>query len=576
MTTAKETGTTILSDADQLVWEPPGPGMWTRDPSKQPKPPTGFFKTLTRILNDVFGEIGPRYGLLIDGFQIADVNGWLYLRPRPVGGPDRGGAPPPRFVMRILLLLHPELRARRKAASRALSSRLWLQDGRKWLDGGRDGFVARLREVTAEEPRGLNREELRLHIAGLVDLLGEGLRIHWRDALAHFVSVGDFAQHVSAWTGAEPREAVGVLAGFSPVSISPLEHLDRIVEVLEEAPDVRQRFLDQELQAGERLAALRSTSPEAATALDEYLVEYGHRGVSGFFDLDGKSIAEMPDLLVASITARLNGPVVTLPETTDWLRPRVPDEHRDEYDALKAEAEVLYGLRDSDVGPAAQWPLGLVRRALLVGGELLVEEGALHHPEHIFDAVPEEIDSLLRTDPEAPSADVLAERQLRRLTAPDDPPLILGDAQDPPSFAWLPGALGRINNAIMLGMSFDGGLGADAERRNEASTEELIGIAASRGVYRGPARVVTTSEDFERLVQGDVLVAIMTTPAYNVLLPLLGAVVTDTGGVLSHAAIVAREYHIPAVVATGTATTSIADGSAVTVDGDRGLVTIEG
>ena len=575
MTTAKETGTTILSDADQLVWEPPGPGMWTRDPSKQPKPPTGFFKTLTRILNDVFGEIGPRYGLLIDGFQIADVNGWLYLRPRPVGAPDRGGAPPPRFVMRILLLFHPGLRARRKAASSALDSRLWLQDGRAWLDGGRDAFVERLREVTAEDPRGLTREELRLHIAGLVDLLREGLRIHWRDALAHFVSIGDFAQHVSAWTGVEPRDVVNVLAGFSPTSISPLEHLDRIAEVIDATPEVRRRFLDQQLPAGDRLAALRSTSPDAASALNEYLVEYGHRGVSGFVDLDAKSIAEMPDALVASITARLNGPTLTLPETTDWLRPRVPDEHRDEYDALKAEAEILYGLRDSDVGPAAEWPLGLVRRALLVGGGLLVDEGALHHPEHIFDAIPEEIDALMRRGAEAPSADELAERQLQRLTAPVDPPLILGDVQDPPSFAWLPGALGRINNAIMLGMSFDGALGADAERRNEASTEELIGIAASRGVYRGQARVVTTPEDFGRLVQGDVLVAIMTTSSYNVLLPLLGAVVTDTGGVLSHAAIVAREYHIPAVVATGTATTTIADGSVVTVDGDQGLVTIE-
>ena len=576
MTTASETGMTIDRDTRQLVWEPPGPGMWTRDPSKQPKPPTGFFKSLARILSEVFREIGPRYGLLIDDFQIADVNGWLYLRPRPVGAPDGGGAPPPRFVMRLLLLLHPELRARNKAASRALESRLWLQDGRAWLDGGRDAFVARLREITAEDPRRLTREELRLHIAGLVDLLREGLRIHWRDALAHFVSIGDFAQHVSAWTGVEPREVVNVLAGSSPDSIAPLEHLDRIVEVIDATPDVRQRFLDQELPPEDRIATLRSTSPEAATALDEYLVEYGHRGVSGFFDLDGKSIAEMPDALVASINARLDGPTVTFPETTDWLRPRVPDEHRDEYDALKAEAEILYGLRDSDVGPAAQWPLGLVRRALLVGGDLLLEEGALHHPEHIFDAVPEEIDALLRTDPEAPSADVLAERQLRRLTAPVDPPLILGDAQDPPSFAWLPGALGRINNAIMLGMSFDGALGADAETRNESSIAELTGIAASRGVYRGPARVVSTSEDFGRLVQGDVLVAIMTTPAYNVLLPLLGAVVTDTGGVLSHAAIVAREYHIPAVVATGTATTTIADGSVVTVDGDRGLVTIEG
>ncbi|HVR78896.1 MAG TPA: hypothetical protein VMS99_10935, partial [Acidimicrobiia bacterium] len=349
MTTAQEPQPTIGGGADQLVWEPPGPGMWTRDPSKQPKPVTGFFRAMVSNLNDVFGEVGPRYGLLVDGFRMADVNGWLYLRPKPVGAPDKAGPPPPRFVMRLLLLLHPGLRARRKAASRALDSRLWLHDGREWLDGGRDAFVARLREVTAEDPRRLSRDELRLHIAGLVDLLGEGLKIHWRDALCHFLSVGDFAQHVSAWTGVEPQEVVDVLAGSSPFSIAPLDHLDRIVEALDAAPEARRPFLDQELPAEDRLATLRSTSPEAARALDEYLVEYGHRGVTGFFDVDGKSIAEMPDALVASIVARLGHQTVIQHETADWLRPRVPDQHRDEYDALKAEAEVLYGLRDSDV-----------------------------------------------------------------------------------------------------------------------------------------------------------------------------------------------------------------------------------
>ncbi|HKZ21341.1 MAG TPA: PEP-utilizing enzyme [Acidimicrobiia bacterium] len=576
MTTAQESQSTIVGYADELVWEPPGPGMWERSPSKQPKPITGFFRAMVRNLNDVFGEIGPRYGLLIDGFQMADVNGWLYLRPKPVGAPDRAGPPPPRFVMRMLLLLHPGLRARRRSAERALATRLWLRDGREWLDGGRDAFVARVGEVTAEDPRRLSREELRIHITGLVDLLGEGLRIHWRDFLGHALSVGDFARQASGWTGVSPDEVVTVLAGFSPFSIAPLDHLDRIVEVLEAAPEMRQRFLDQALPAEDRLAAFRSSSPEASAAVDEYLFEYGHRGFSGFFDVDAMSIAEMPDVLVASIAARLNRPVVTHPETTDWVRPRVPDEHRHEYDALKAEAEVLYGLRDSDVGPAAEWPLGLVRRALLVAGELLATDGALLRPDHIFDAVSEEIDALLRRDSQAPSPDELAERHHRRLTAPADPPVILGDVEHPPSFDWLPGALGRINNAIMLGMSFDGGLGADAEPRSPASTMELTGIAASRGAYRGQARVVTTPADFGRLVQGDVLVAVTTTPAYNVLLPLLGAVVTDTGGVLSHAAIVAREYHIPAVVATGTATTSIPDGSLVTVDGDRGIVIIEG
>ena len=574
MTAAMKPGPTIAAGAGHPVWEPPGPGMWTRDPSKQPKPQTAFFNAaLPRMLNDAFGEAGPRYGLLIDGFQIAEVNGWLYLRPKPVGARDKAGPPPPRFVMRILLLLHPGLRARRKAASRALASRLWLQDGREWIDGGRDAFVARLREVTAEDPRRLSREELRRHITGLVDLVCEGLRIHFRDAICHFISVGDFARHATAWTGVAPHEVVTVLAGSSPFSVAPLDHLDRIVRVLDTAPEARERFLAQELPAEDRLAALRSASAEAAAALEEYLVEYGHRNVSGF-DLDGKSIAEMPGALAASIAARLNRPVVPQPETTDWLRPRVPDEHRAAYDALKAEAEVLYGLRDSDVGPAGEWPLGLLRRALLVAGELLAEEAALHRPDHIFDAIPEDVDALLRQDPHAPSADALAERQRRRLTAPVDPPLILGDRGDPPSLEWLPGALGRINNAVMLGMSFD--TGEDAKRREPASTTDLAGVAASRGIYRGPARVVTTPADFGRLVQGDVLVAPMTTPAYNVVLPLLGAVVTDTGGVLSHAAIVAREYRIPAVVATGTATMSVTDGCVVTVDGDRGLVTIEG
>lgn len=574
MTTAQESQSTIHGGADHLVWEPPGPGMWARDPSKQPRPHTAWFRAMVpRLLNGAFREVGPRYGFLIDGMRVVEVNGWLYLRPKPVGAPDKEGPPPPRFVMRMLLLLHPELRARRKAASRALASRLWLEDGREWLDGGRDAFVTRLRQITAEDPHRLSREELRRHITGVVNLLGEGWKIHFRDAIGHTLSVGDFARQASAWTGAAPHQVVEVLAGSSPFSLAPLDHLDRIVSILDTAPEAHQRFLNEELPAEDRLTALRSASPEAAVALDEYLFEYGHRSVSGF-DLDDKSIAEMPGTLVASIVARLNRPASPFPDTTDWLRPRVPEEHRAAYDALKAEAEVLYGLREDDVGPAAEWPMGLVRRALLAAGARLVSEGSIYRPEHIFDALPEEVDVLLRRDPDAPSADVLAERQHRRLTAPLDPPLILGDSEDPPSFDWLPGALGRINNALMLGLSFDGALGADSES-NEDAMVELAGIAASRGVYRGPARVVTTPADFERLVQGDVLVAITTTPAYNVVLPLLGAVVTDTGGVLSHAAIVAREYHIPAVVATGTATTRIADGSLVTVDGDRGVVTIE-
>jgi pyruvate,water dikinase len=112
----------------------------------------------------------------------------------------------------------------------------------------------------------------------------------------------------------------------------------------------------------------------------------------------------------------------------------------------------------------------------------------------------------------------------------------------------------------------------------EAAHDEqmLRGLAASGGVYEGPARRVSGPADFDRIVKGDVLLTESTTEAFNILLPLLGAIVTDSGGLLSHSAIVAREYGIPGVVGTRDATDRISDGARVRVDGDAGEVTVLG
>jgi pyruvate,water dikinase len=122
---------------------------------------------------------------------------------------------------------------------------------------------------------------------------------------------------------------------------------------------------------------------------------------------------------------------------------------------------------------------------------------------------------------------------------------------------------------IVIGAMF----GSSEEEHEE---HMLRGLAASRGVYEGPARRVSDPSEFSRIVQGDVLVTESTTEAFNILLPLLGGIVTDSGGLLSHAAIVAREYGIPGVVGTRDATERIADGTRVRVDGDAGEVTVVG
>lgn len=106
----------------------------------------------------------------------------------------------------------------------------------------------------------------------------------------------------------------------------------------------------------------------------------------------------------------------------------------------------------------------------------------------------------------------------------------------------------------------------------QANEGEIQGIGASAGIYTGPVRIVYNEAQFHQIRAGDVLVCPITSPVWSVLFSSLGALITDTGGVLSHSAIIAREYDIPTVVATGNATERLQDGQLVTVNGTTGLV----
>ena len=125
--------------------------------------------------------------------------------------------------------------------------------------------------------------------------------------------------------------------------------------------------------------------------------------------------------------------------------------------------------------------------------------------------------------------------------------------------------------AILIGL---GHVFGSSQVQNEDRV--LYGIAASKGVYEGPARRVSGPSEFGQIAKGDVLVTESTTEAFNILLPLLGGNDTDKVGLLSHAAIVSREYGIPGVVGTREATGRIANGVLIRVDGDAGEVTVLG
>jgi len=108
----------------------------------------------------------------------------------------------------------------------------------------------------------------------------------------------------------------------------------------------------------------------------------------------------------------------------------------------------------------------------------------------------------------------------------------------------------------------------------DQDSNEIRGFAASNGVVEGPACVIKSVEEIGRLQQGDILVCQITNPTWAPIFQKIAAAVSGIGGSMSHAAIVAREFGLPAVVGTGNATSRIKNGQRLRVDGGRGVVTI--
>jgi len=111
-------------------------------------------------------------------------------------------------------------------------------------------------------------------------------------------------------------------------------------------------------------------------------------------------------------------------------------------------------------------------------------------------------------------------------------------------------------------------------RPRQMTGDKIVGIGGSPGVVEGVARVVMSTDEFDSLVPGEILVCEMTNPAWQVLYGKIIAVVTNAGDLVAHPAVLAREYEIPAVVGTSVGTYRIKTGDRIRVDGNVGEVSI--
>jgi rifampicin phosphotransferase len=285
------------------------------------------------------------------------------------------------------------------------------------------------------------------------------------------------------------------------------------------------------------LERLRVTQPgrRFRRELDAYLERYGGR--SRWHELSLPREAEEPTLTLESIRLALE---------TGTRPTRLPAPATDQRAAQARAAYALKELHTYDI----DYPGLLATRDALRGfGRRLVGEGMLSAADDVW--------LFERTELRAALTDAL---DLHALSATRRTELERGRLEGAQPYLGEP-PRERDRDAIVEGF-----YGAEGSA--------LHGAGASPGTAEGVARVIGGPADFSRVQAGDVLVATTTTPAWTPLFPALAALVTETGGILSHAAVVAREYRLPAVVGATGATATIPDGRRVRVDGSSGVVTL--
>ncbi|HEX2675643.1 MAG TPA: PEP-utilizing enzyme [Polyangiales bacterium] len=558
------------------TFTPPRPGAWEIDLTHFPRPSTRFVgDVFIANFGRGFAEGTKQYGLLLDRMDYVELHGFLYGTPRPVGAPESAKGPPPKPIFKLLTWLHPEVRGRIRTAAEVVAKRAWLEDLAYWDNQVKPQAIREHLAIQNVDPRKLDDQGLAAHLQAAYTNATNGVYRHGRFTMTACLPVGDFLAHAKEWTGLPLHTLLRAVKGYSAVSNGVAGgHYEKLIKALRSDP-ASAALLDRGAPL-EALAALRAAPGEVGAAANAWLDEVSYRIVTGY-DLCDHYALELPDKLVDGLRSDLKAPNVretqaAVEQDVAKLRDKVPDTKRALFDELLSDARAVYRVRDERDHYNDGWSTGLMRRAVLELGRRLADAGKLPSPELVIDASFEEMRALL-AGKGGPSAEELKARAEWRATADSTKvPQQLGFAPSPPPPAdWLPPPAARLARAIDV---FLFGLFQPSE---EASSGETVrGIPVNAGVYEGPARVVLGSEDFASVKQGDVLVARSTSPYFNVLLPLLGAIVTERGGALSHAAIVAREYGIPGVVGTKTALSVIKNGQRIRVDGGAGEVRILG
>ena len=384
-------------------------------------------------------------------------------------------------------------------------------------------------------------------------------RIHFIAIRGAYMVAEDLSDlYEQLFPGVPPGEAMALIQGGNDVLQEVESDIEALVDLIAATPAAANRLRESPPPS---LDDLTADAPAVGAAIRDFLDRHGHLGQT-FDDFSLPSWADDPTILVTELAKRLADP---------------PERHADRLGRLRAEAAKLRAtaaerLADrpedaaeferllgqaSEIGPLTEihnyW-IDRMAQARLRGlsmrvGRRLAREGTIADHADVLYLTRAEVAELLHTpaDMSAVVATRRADHAHQRTLKP-------------------PAKLGRPEPDFGITSRFD------VAREDAAASDELKGVGASAGVVRGTARVALGTEDFPRIERGDIIVCPSSNPSWVPVFAIAGGLVTNTGGVLAHAAVVAREFGLPAVVGVTGATTLIPDGRTVEIDGTAGTV----
>jgi pyruvate,water dikinase len=304
----------------------------------------------------------------------------------------------------------------------------------------------------------------------------------------------------------------------------------------------------------------KTNNEEFVKIVNNYYEQYGHRLTC--YDMVEKPIREQPQVILEMLQMYMSNNVSDPLESeklkanerellTKEIISSLPILKRGAFKQILKLTQTYFRLRENQQFYLMKNVPNL-RNIVIELGKIFKEKGILKNVDDIFYLEIKEIRAI---------ASKLSNSATNSSEVPDNPLDLVKSRQEYNQ------RYANYNPPIVLGIK--------ESEVNLSTNSKLIGIAASSGIVKGKACVILSNKDFNKLKKGEILVTIATTPTWTPLFGIAGGIITEFGALLSHSAVVAREYGLPAVLGVQNATKLIKDGDEIIIDGTEGVVYIK-